>query len=215
MSDMKLIMENWKKFSESQEEEINEVIDPMMVAGIGMLAIALMRPQRSNIVAEPGGINVVHQSNRQSIFDVGGLKEILAAAALGALANTGIGKKLTSLFNKLRGVSPETAEEVADSLDDVSGADGPDPEALQAFLDNVGHDPAVEEAVTNLLQLVEAGGATEEEIQVAVDAANEAIQAAASDPEASVPLTLRPPHAGMSAVEPSGQVMYAKNKKEY
>ena len=212
MSDMKLIMENWKKFSKSQEEEINEIVDPATAAALGALAIALLRPG-ARVTAEPGGI-AINVGSRISAVSLG-LKELMAMAGLGALASGNVGEKIKLLWNKLRGGAPEAAEEVADSLDDVSGADGPDPEALQAFLDNVGHDPAVEEAVANLLQLVEAGGATEEEIQVAVDAANEAIQAAASDPEASVPLTLRPAHAGMSAVEPSGQVMYAKNKKEY
>jgi hypothetical protein len=169
MSDMKLIMENWRKFSES-EEEINEVIEPMTLAAIAMLGVALQRP--------PNIHQGVYIGPKLSLLSFS-LKELIAMAGLGALARGGVGGKLKSLWNKLRGAEPEAAEEVSDSLDAITNTDEVDPDIIQSFLASVGNDPGVERALTALLALVDSGEAKEEDIQSATDAVNQALAAVA------------------------------------
>ena len=171
MSDMKLIMENWRKFSES-EEEINEVIDPMTIAAIGMFAATILRPPNVH-----QGISIGPRISLMSFS----LKELIAIAGLGALARGGVGDKLKGLWRRLSGAEPEAAEEVSDSLDAIT--DGEDPEGtaedIQNFIEELSVDQKLEKALGELIALLDSGEASEEEIREATDAVNHALAAVA------------------------------------
>ena len=171
---MKLIMENWKKFTES--EEVTEAIDPISIAAgtaIAYFAAAVLRP--------PNIHQGVYIGPRISLMSLS-LKELLAIAGLGALAKSGVGGKLKQLWSKLRGTEPEAAEAAADSLDDVVGKEPrADTEAIEAFIASVTADGDVDSALTNLLSIIDSGTASEEEIQMATDAVNNALAAVASE----------------------------------
>ena len=201
MSDMKLIMENWRKFSES-EEEVNEAIDPMTIAAIAMFATTILKP--------PNIHQGVYVGPRVSLASFS-LKELIAMAGLGALARGGVGDKLKVLWRRLSGAEPEAAEEVSDSLDAVT--DGEDPEGtaedIQNFIGELSDDQRLEKMLGELIALMDSGEASEEEIQEATDKVNQALAAIAeeSDTEDSVE---PPAHLGISAELPSGQRVFAK-----
>ena len=201
MSDMKLIMENWRKFSES-EEEVNEAIDPMTIAAIAMFATTILKP--------PNIHQGVYVGPRVSLASFS-LKELVAMAGLGALARGGVGDKLKGLWSRLSGAAPEAAEEVSDSLDAVT--DGEDPEGtaedIQNFIEELSDDQKLEKALGELIALMDSGEASEEEIQEATDKVNQALAAIAEASDAAAPEETVP-HAGVSAELPSGQRVFAK-----
>tara|TARA_Y100000310_G_C20457524_1_gene703757 strand:- start:183 stop:830 length:648 start_codon:yes stop_codon:yes gene_type:complete len=172
MSDMKLIMENWRKFTTSQEEEINEAIEPVTqsIIALGFLALAL-RKAPVNISASDQAI--VGTYDKTSLLGTS-LAELLGMAGLGALASGGVSQKIKGLWNKLRGHEPEAAKEIA--ADTAAGAPktGPEKEAWQAFINKAAEDPRIERVINTILRLVE-DGAPEEDIVNAVDAANKVI----------------------------------------
>jgi len=201
MSDMKLIMENWRKFSESKEE-VNEAIDPMTIAAIGMFATALLKP--------PNIHQGVYIGPRVSLASFS-LKELVALAGLGALARGGVGRKLKGLWSRLSGGDPQSAEEVSDSLDAVT--DGEDPEGtaedIQNFVEELSDDQKLEKALGELIALIDSGEGSEEKIKKATDKVNLVLAAIAEKPDMKAQVEL--PHAGVTAEDPDGRLMYAKS----
>ena len=201
MSDMKLIMENWRKFSESKEE-VNEAIDPMTIAAIGMFATALLKP--------PNIHQGVYIGPKVSLASFS-LKELIAFAGLGALARGGVGRKLKGLWSRLSGGDPQSAEEVSDSLDAVT--DGKDPEGtaedIQNFLEELSDDQKLEKALGELIALIDLGEGSEEKIKEATDKVNLVLAAIAEKPDTKA--QVKPPHAGVTSVDPDGRLMYAKS----
>ena len=178
MKDMKLIMENWQKFTES--EEVTEVIDPISAfTAATPIAISYFA---AKILKPPSSIHQgVYIGPRISLMSFS-LKELIAMAGLGALAKSGAGGKLKQLWSKLLSAEPETAEAAADSLDDLVGKEPKaDPEAIEAFLASVAVDGDVEKTLANLLSIIDSGTASEEEMQIAIDAVNKTLADVASE----------------------------------
>jgi methyl-accepting chemotaxis protein len=167
------INENWQKHLNEEKEQLDELTG-IETAGLAALAALLLKPSKTTRV-EPGGVNVEYSPTKLSLLG-SSLGELLAMSGMGALAGSGVGQKLKSLYQKLKGEKREVVEKLEDQVDEKEIVDL-DEDKQEQFISAVKQNAELEKKIAELMsKLKEDNPEVKEQMSTLVDDINDALR---------------------------------------
>ena len=163
------INENWQKYLNEEKEQLDELTG-LEVGAIAALGALLLKPSKITYVA-PGSANVDISPTKVSLLG-SSIGELLAMSGLGALAGSGVGQKLKSLYKKFKGEEEETLEKLEDQVDEKEILDI-DEDKQEQFIEAVKQDSELESMLADLtLKLKEKAPEAKEQMEQLVNDIN-------------------------------------------
>ena len=140
------INENWQKYLNEEKKQLDELtgIETALLAAV---AGFLLKPTKITRV-ERGGVNVDYSPTKLSLLG-SSLGELLAMSGMGALAGSGVGQKLKSLYKKFKGEEEETLEKLEDQVDEKEMLDI-DEDKQEQFIETVKQDSELDRMLADL-----------------------------------------------------------------